>query len=150
VKLTLAVTPDHAYLLAGGDQKQRLAAALATAGKPVAEAVPFAGVDLSLAALVGYAAKMMKAFQPDDPQGEALGEVATQAAEKKSTQVRFSAKPIDRGVTLRFSADAGALQTVAASTAMQQQPAARVRPAVPLRPAQPRVQEQKAPPALAP
>jgi hypothetical protein len=147
VKLTLAVTPDHAYLLAGGDQKKRLAAALATAGKPVAEAAPFAGVDLSLAALVGYAAKMMAAFQPDDPQGEALGEVAKQAADKKSTQVRFSAKPIDRGVTLRFSADAGALQTVAASTAMQQQPAARVRPAVPLRPAQP---IEKANPALAP
>jgi len=150
VKLTLAVTPDHAYLLAGGDQKKRLAAALATAGKPVAEAVPFAGVDVSLAALVGYAAKMMKAFQPDDPQGEALGEVAKQAADKKSTDVRFSAKPIDRGMTLRFSADAGALQTVAASTAMQQQPAARVRPAVPLRPAQPRPQPEKAAPAIAP
>ncbi len=150
VKLTLAVTPEHAYLLAGGDQKKRLAAALAGGGKPVADAVPFAGIDLSLAAMVGYAAKMMKAFDPDDPQGEALGDVAEQAAEKKSTQVRFSAKPIDRGVTLRLTADAGALQTVAASTAMQQQPAPRVRPAVPLRPALPRQIEKDDTPAIAP
>ena len=150
VKLTLAVTPEHAYLLAGGDQKKRLAAALAGGGKPVADAVPFAGIDLSLAAMVGYAAKMMKAFDPDDPQGEALGDVAEQAAEKKSTQVRFSAKPIDRGVTLRLTADAGALQTVAASTAMQQQPVPRVRPAVPLRPALPRQIEKNDTPAIAP
>jgi hypothetical protein len=150
VKLTLAVTPEHAYLLAGGDQKKRLAAALAGGGKPVADAVPFAGIDLSLAAMVGYAAKMMKAFDPDDPQGEALGDVAEQAAEKKSTQVRFSAKPIDRGVTLRLTADAGALQTVAASTAMQQQPVPRVRPPVPLRPALPRQIEKNDTPAIAP
>ena len=149
VKLTLAVTPDHAFLLAGGDQQKRLAAALAAGGKPVADAVPFAGVDVSLAAMVGYAAKMMKAFSPDDPQGEALGDVAAQAAAKKSTTVQFSAKPIDRGVTLRLTADAGALQTVAASTSMQQ-PAPRVRPAVPLRPALPRQIEKDDTPAIAP
>jgi hypothetical protein len=149
VKLTLAVTPDHAYLLTGGDVKKRLAAALAAGGKPVAEAAPFAGVDASLAAMVGYAAKMMKAFSPDDPQGEALGDVADQAAKKDSTQVQFSVKPIDRGLTLRLSADAGALQTVAASTAMQQE-SPRVRPAVPLRPAQPRSIEKDETPAIAP
>lgn len=150
VKLTLAVTPDHAFLLAGGDQRKRLAAALASGGKPVAEAVPFAGIDVSLAAMVGYAARMMKALSPDDPQGEALQDVADQAAAMKSSQVQFSAKPIERGVTLRLKADAGALQTVAASTSMQQQPAARVRPAVPLRPAQPRVNEKDDTPAIAP
>jgi hypothetical protein len=149
VKLTLAVTPDHAYLLTGGDVKKRLAAALAAGGKPMAEAAPFAGVDASLAAMVGYAAKMMKAFSPDDPQGEALGDVADQAAKKDSTQVQFSVKPIDRGLTLRLSADAGALQTVAASTAMQQE-SPRVRPAVPLRPAQPRSIEKDETPAIAP
>jgi hypothetical protein len=115
----------------------------------VAEAAPFAGVDASLAAMVGYAAKMMKAFSPDDPQGEALGDVADQAAKKDSTQVQFSVKPIDRGLTLRLSADAGALQTVAASTAVQQE-SPRVRPAVPLRPAQPRPIEKDNTPAIAP
>ena len=149
VKLTLAVTPDHAFVLAGGDIKKRLAAAVANGGKPVADAAPIAGLDVSLAAMIGYAAKMMKAFQPDDPQGEALGEVAAQAAEKKSTQVRLSAKPIERGVTLRFLVDAGALQTVAASTAMQAARPARAVPAMPLRPAQPRPAERAAP-AIAP
>ena len=149
VKLTLAVTPDHAYLLTGGDVKKRLAAALAAGGKPVAEAAPFAGIDVSLAAMVGYAAKMMKAFSPEDPQGEALGDVADQAAKKDSTQVQFSVKPIDRGMTLRLTADAGAIQTVAASTAMQQE-SPRVRPAVPLRPAQPRPIEKDDTPAIAP
>ena len=149
VKLTLAVTPDHAFVLAGGDIKKRLAAAVANGGKPVADAAPIAGLDVSLAAMIGYAAKMMKAFQPDDPQGEALGEVAAQAAEKESTQVRLSAKPIERGVTLRFLVDAGALQTVAASTAMQAARPARAVPAMPLRPAQPRPAERAAP-AIAP
>lgn len=149
VKLTLAVTPDHAFVLAGGDVKQRLAAAVANGGKAVADAAPIAGLDVSLAAMIGYAAKMMKAFQPDDPQGEALGEVAAQAATKESTQVQLSVKPIERGATIRFLVDAGALQTVAASTAMQTARPPRAVPAMPLRPAQPRPVEKDAP-AIAP
>ena len=148
VKLTLAVTPDRAFLLAGGDVKKRLAAALAAI--PAADATPFAGAEASLAAAIGYAATMMKAFSPDDPQGELLGDVAAQAAEKKSTDVRLSVKPVERGLTIRLSADAGALQTIAASTSMQQPPQPRVREAVPLRPAQPRPQPERAAPALSP
>jgi hypothetical protein len=155
VKLTLAVTPDHAFVLAGGDVRKRLAAAVANGGKPVAGAAPIACIDASLAALVGYAARMMKAFQPDDPQGEALGEVAKEAAEKDSTQVQFSMKPIERGATVRLLIDEGALQTVAASTSVQsarmgQGPAPRAVPAVPLRPAQPRPIEKENAPAIAP
>ena len=152
VKLTLAVTPDHAFVLTGGDVQKRLAAAVANGGKAVAGAAPIAGIDVSLAALVAYAAKMTQAFQPDDPQGEALGEVARQAAEKESTQVRFSVKPIDRGATVRLLVDQGALQTVAASTAMSAGAAGPRRsvPAVPLRPAQPRQLEQEDTPAIAP
>jgi hypothetical protein len=96
---------------------------------------------------------MMKAFQPDDPQGEALGEVAKQAAEKDSTQVQFSVKPIDRGATVRLLIDEGALQTVAASTSITSARVAsppRSVPAVPLRPAQPRVIEKDNAPAIAP
>lgn len=143
VKLTLAIAPDHAYVLTGGDVKKRLAGVLA-GGKPAADAAPIAGIDVSLAAIVGYVARMTKAFEPDDPQGELLGIVAEQAAERKSTQVKFSAKPADRGLTIRLSADAGALQTVAAGTSMEQSPA------VPLRPARPRRLEQDDAPALAP
>jgi hypothetical protein len=150
VKLTLAVTPDHAFVLTGGDVKKRLAAAVANGGKPVAGAAPIAGIDVSLAALVAYAARMTQVFQPDDPQGEALGEVAKQAAEKESTQVRFSVKPIDRGATVRLLVDQGALQTVAASTAMGAASPRRSVPAVPLRPAQPRQLEKENTPAIAP
>jgi hypothetical protein len=150
VTVTLAVGPQQVHLLAGGDVKKRLDEAAAAAGKPVADAKPIAGLDASLAAIVGYAARMAQAFQPDDPQGEALGEVAAQAAEKKSTQVQLSMKPIDRGMTIRFLVDAGAIQTVAASTSVQQGgPAPRAVPAMPLRPAQPRPLE-KAAPAIAP
>ena len=154
LKVTLAVTPDYAYLLAGGDVKQRLAKALADGGKPVAEAGPFAGIDVSMAAVIGYAAKMASWFAADDSQTEAIGEVAKQAAEKDSTHVQFSVKPVDRGVTMRLSADAGAIQTIAAGTALQPgvAPAARpmARPMVPVRPLPRRQPEQDDTPAIAP
>jgi hypothetical protein len=114
VTLTLAVAPSYAYLLVGGDVPKRLAAALAAGGKPVATAAPLTGIDVSLASLVAYAAKMTKAFEPDNPQGEMLADVAKEAAGKKTTLVQFSVKPVQRGVTLRLSADAGAIQTIAA------------------------------------
>ena len=151
VKLTLAVTPQYAYVLVGGDVPKRLAAALAAGGKPNGDALPIANVDLSLASLVGYAARMMQAFNPDDPQGDMLGEISKQAGEKDTTTVQFSVKPVDRGITLRLSADAGALQTVAASTAMQQAaPPPRARPLTPLRPAQPRQLENDDTPSITP
>lgn len=150
VTVTLAVGPQQVHVLAGGDVKKRLDEAAAAAGRPVAEATPIAGVEASLAALVGYAARMTKAFQPDDPQGEAMAIVAEQAAGKKSTQVRFSMTPIERGMTLRFLVDEGAIQTVAASTAAQTSPAARSVPAMPLRPAQPRTIDRESAPAIAP
>ena len=151
VKLTLAVTPQYAYVLVGGDVPKRLAAALAAGGKPNGDALPITNVDLSLASLVGYAARMMQAFNPDDPQGDMLGEISKQAGEKDTTTVQFSVKPVDRGIALRLSADAGALQTVAASTAMQQAaPPPRARPLTPLRPAQPRQLENDDTPSIAP
>lgn len=131
VAVTLAISPEYVHLLTGGDVKKRLDEAAAAAGKATEGAEPVVGVEASLAAMVDYAARMMKVFEPDDPQGEALGMVAEQAAEKESTAIRFSVKPIDRGLTFRLSADAGALQTVAASTSPPPRPAT-------LRPAEPR------------
>ncbi|MFM7205913.1 MAG: hypothetical protein ACKO4T_04495 [Planctomycetaceae bacterium] len=155
VKATLAVTPDHAFVLVGGDVRARIAAAVAQGRTAVADAAPLAGIDVSLAALVSYAARMMQAFSPEDPQGEALADVAKQAAEKDSTRVQFSLKPVPRGATFRLLIDEGALQTVAASTSMQAVqtrpgPAPRAVPAVPLRPAQPRPIEKENAPAIAP
>jgi hypothetical protein len=154
VKLTLAVTPDHAWLLTGGDVKQRLAKALAGGGKPVADTTSLADIDVSLAAVIGYAAKMAALVSPDESPTDALptdalGEVAKQAAEKDSTRVQFSMMPIDRGLTLRLSADAGALQTIAASTALQPG-IAPARPMAPVRPLPRRRPEQEAAPSIAP
>ena len=150
VTLTLAVAPQYAYLLVGGDVPKRLAAAMAAGGKPIATAAPLTGIDVSLASLVAYAAKMTQAFQPGDPQGDMLADVAEQAADKKSTQVQFTVKPVPRGVTLRLSADAGALQTIAAG-AMNGGggPPPGPRPAVRLRPSAEKVPAGGAP-ALAP
>jgi len=145
VTVTLAIAPEHVHILVGGDVKKRLDEA--TANEPADDARPFVGVEASLAAMVDYAARMMKAFQPDDPQGEALGMVAEQAADKESTAIRLSVKPVDRGLTIRLSADAGALQTVAASTS----PPPRTAPLTPLRPADGRRSpERDAAPAVAP
>ncbi|MBM4011644.1 MAG: hypothetical protein FJ286_09735 [Planctomycetes bacterium] len=143
--VTLAISPDRVHLLVGGDVKKRLDEAVAH--QAAEEARPFVGVEASLAAMVGYAARMKKAFQPDDPQGEALGMVAEQAADKDSTAIRLSVKPVDRGLTIRLSADAGALQTVAASTS----PAPRTAPLTPLRPADGRQEPaREGGPSLAP
>jgi len=143
--VTLAISPDRVHLLVGGDVKKRLDEAVAH--QAAEEARPFVSVEASLAAMVGYAARMMKAFQPDDPQGEALGMVAEQAADKDSTAIRLSVKPVDRGLTIRLSADAGALQTVAASTS----PAPRTAPLTPLRPADGRQEPaREGGPSLAP
>jgi hypothetical protein len=145
VVITLAVAPQYAYVLAGGDVPTRLAAAVAAGGKPIAGAGPITGVELSLASAIGYASRMMRAFSPDDPQGELLSDVAEQAAAKDATEVAFTVKPIERGFTVRLSADAGALQTVAASAAAQQAPP-------PLPAGRPRVERERerAGPALAP
>lgn len=145
VTVTLAIAPEHVHILVGGDVKKRLDEA--AANEPADDARPFVGVEASLAAMVDYAARMMKAFQPDDPQGEALGMVAEQAADKESTAIRLAVKPVDRGLTIRLSADAGALQTVAASTS----PPPRTAPLTPLRPAEGRRSpERDAAPAVAP
>lgn len=116
VTVTLAISPQYVHILAGGDVKKRLDDAAAAAAKATGKAPPVIGVEASLAALVAYAARLMQAFEPGDPQGEALGIVARQAAEKESTAIRFSVRPVARGLKVRISADAGALQTVAAST----------------------------------
>lgn len=147
MKVTLAVTPDYAYLLAGGDVRQRLRKVLAGGGKPVAEAAPLVGIDASLAAMIGYAAKMATWFAPDEPQTADLGDVAKQTSDKDSTKVSFSVKPVERGLHVRLSADAGAIQSIAAGTALQQAAPAS-RPMVPVRPR--RQPEQDDAPAIAP
>jgi hypothetical protein len=127
VTVTLAVAPDRAFVLLGGDVPKRLAAALDAAAKPDPAAQPISGVNLSLASLLRYAALTADAFDPDNPQNEQMAQVAAEAAEKPSTLVQLLVRPIERGVSMRLSADAGALQAAAAVVAVGQNGGARAK-----------------------
>ena len=117
---TLAVTADRAFLLVGGDVAGRLAAAMEAGGRVVGESKPLTGIDISVASLLAYAATMSKAANPDDPAGVVLSDVARDAVGKPSTLVQLLLRPIERGVAMRLTADAGAVQTIAAAVTAQQ------------------------------
>lgn len=123
VELTLAVTPTYAFLMAGDEIPARLAAAIAGSGKPNGTAKPLTGVDLSLSALLGYAAKIGRVFSPGMAQTEQLDAVAEKAADKSDTLVQLLVRPIERGVAIRLSADAGVIETIATSVAPEPGPA---------------------------
>jgi hypothetical protein len=120
ITVTVAVAPGYAFVLTGDDVPRRIAAALDAGGKPIAAAQPIGGLGISLAGLVAYAAKLAAATDATEPQAEALEEVAREAAGKPSTRIAFDAQPIERGILLRLSADAGAIQTIAAGATAQQ------------------------------
>ena len=117
---TLAVTADRAFLLVGGDVAGRLAAAMEAGGQVDGDSKPLTGVDISVASLLAYAATMTKAANPDDPAGGVLSDVARDAVGKPSTLVQLLLRPIERGVAMRLTADAGAVQTIAAAVTAQQ------------------------------
>jgi len=121
--LTLAVTPTYAFLMTGDDVPARLADAIAGSGKPNGTAKPLTGVDLSLPALLGYAAKLGRVFSPGMPQTEQLDAVAEKAADKSDALVQLLVRPIERGVAIRLSAAAGAIETIATSVAPEPGPA---------------------------
>jgi hypothetical protein len=122
VELTLAVTPDYAFLLHGGDVKARLETLLETNGKAnttVADAeVPGAAIALALDRILTYAASMGVG-----PQAEAAAEQAGSFVEtdKDSGSVKVSGKPIDGGFVTRLSLGAGALKAAATMAQQQQQ-----------------------------
>ncbi|MBM4023490.1 MAG: hypothetical protein FJ284_14870, partial [Planctomycetes bacterium] len=109
----LAVTADRAYLLFGGDLDTRLAAAVAAGKAADPKSKPFAGIDLSLPGMMAFAATLAKA-SGDTATGEVLGEVAGEAAGKPGAVVQMLMRPIERGVAMRLSAGAGAIETIAA------------------------------------
>ena len=120
ITVTVAVAPGYAFVLTGDDVPRRIAAALDAGGKPIAAAQPIGGLGISLASLVAYAAKLAAATGDAEPQAQALEQVAREAAGKPSTRIEFDAQPSERGVILRLSADAGAIQTIAAGATAQQ------------------------------
>ena len=116
---TLAVANDRAFLLIGGDAKKQLAAATAAGKQPAAASKPLAGIDLSVASLLGYAARMSERFNPEDPAGEALARVAAEVADKPATLVTLLVRPIERGGSIRLAVDAGALEALSSAITVQ-------------------------------
>ena len=112
--IVLGVTPTHAFLAAGGDTEKRIAAA-AGGGQADPNAKPLAGLDVSLASLVAYAAGTQKFLTPDDVDGIAVAtKVAAESAALPSSLVQLLVRPIERGVATRLSADAGAIKVIKA------------------------------------
>lgn len=112
VELTLAVAPEYAFVLMGGDVKARAAAAVAASGKPVAEARPIADLRAGMADLLHYMHVV-----GHEPQSEKGADVARAAG---GGNVVLEVRPIDRGTSTRFVIDAGALKAVAAMAAPPQ------------------------------
>ena len=114
--LTLAVAPNYVYALAGGDVPGRLAAVAGGSGKPDPAVKPMADVNVALGPLLRYMAVMARA-ESDVPGPDPAGlEAAAKVADAEpSALVQVLVRPIERGMALRLSADAGAIRTVATS-----------------------------------
>ena len=109
VDVTLAVTPEYAFLMAGGDPRQRLANLVGPAGKADSEAKPFVGVDVSVSRLMAPFLADFGILPTDSPAAE-----EDTGNDRKGGDVKLLIRPIDRGVATRLSADATALKVLAA------------------------------------
>lgn len=107
--LTLAIAPDFAFLMAGGDPRQRLASLLGPEGKADSQSKPIAGVDISVPRVLAYAAD--QGVLPEAAPQTEDADVAKQAG-----TVKLIIRPIERGVATRLSADGAAIRSAAART----------------------------------
>ena len=120
VELTLAVTPDSAFILHGGDIHDRLGELLVTNGQANTsvsdEEVPGLAIELALDQILAYAASM--GF---GPQAEAAAEKAASRtdSDEDSGSIHLSTKPIDRGIVTRLTVGTGAFEAVAAMTKLE-------------------------------
>jgi hypothetical protein len=117
LRATLAVTPDRAFLLLGGDVPKRLAAAVAAGKKADPASKPLTGLTVEVPGMMAFAGTMAAAA--GDPAAEVLEEVAAESADKETALVQMLVRPIERGVALRLMADAGAIETIAAAVTRQ-------------------------------
>ena len=117
---TLAVANDRAHLLIGGDVKKQLAAATAAGKQAAAASQPLAGIDLSVASLLGYAAQLSERFNPEDPVGEVMARVVEDATGKPDGGIRARFRPIERGGSFRLAVDGAALQLLASAVTATQ------------------------------
>jgi hypothetical protein len=127
LEATLAVTPDRAYLLLGGDVPKRLAAAVAAGKATDPKSKPLTGLDIAVPGMMAFAGKLATAG--GDPAGAVLADVAAESADKASAVVQLLVRPIERGVAMRLSADAGAIEAIAAAVTRQVQGGGAIGPA---------------------
>jgi len=106
LELTLAVAPEYAFLLAGGDPRQRVESLLGPNGRVDGAAKPIAGVDVAVDRLLAFAGSPAPAAVE-----------AAAPGEKPAGQIRLFVRPLDRGIATRLSADASALKSLAAAAA---------------------------------
>ena len=109
--LTLAVAPNYALVLAGGDVAKRAEAALAASGRPIANAAPIAALEAATAPLLDYVGTVTAEGQAADREG------AAQAADTGLVELRV--RPLERGIATRLSLDSGMLKAGAAWYAPQ-------------------------------
>jgi hypothetical protein len=107
LELTLAVTPEYAFLMAGGDPRQRLASVLGRDGNTDSQAKPIVGVDVSVSRLLAYAAE--RGVLPADAMPTAEDDAGQQGG-----NIKVLIRPIERGVATRVSADGSAVRAMAA------------------------------------
>lgn len=126
IDITLAVTPEYAFLMAGGDPRQRLASVLGPDGKADSQAKPIVGVDLSVARALAIAASQGIRTAAVLPTSEETD------ADRQDGNVKLLIRPIDRGVATRLSADATALRVLAAGAGAGDPNGGAVPPGLPL------------------
>lgn len=109
LELTLAVTPEYAFLLAGGDPRRRLASLLGPGGRVDPAAKPIAGIEVAVdrvMPLVGGAAAVAPAAVDAAAGGDA-----------SNGRVQLVIRPLEQGIATRITADADALRALAALAA---------------------------------
>jgi hypothetical protein len=113
LELTLAVAPEYAFLMAGGDPRQRLATVLGPDGKVDPQAKPIVGVDVSVRHLLAYAADR-GALPAEAVPAESVLSAEDNGGDKQDGTVKLLIRPIERGVATRVSADGSAVRALAA------------------------------------
>lgn len=108
LELTLAVAPEYAFLMAGGDPRKRLAAALGPDGKADPQAKPIVGVDVSVKSLLAYA--VARGALP----AEAVPAAGEADGDEQDGTIKLLIRPIERGVATRLSVDGRAVKAFAA------------------------------------
>lgn len=126
LELTLAVAPDYAFLMAGGDPQQRLAAVLGPDGKADPQAKPIVGVDVSVSRMLAYAVE--RGALP----AEAVPTAEDDGGDKQDGNIKLLIRPIERGVATRVSADGSAVRALAAGAGAGAANGAAVPPGLPI------------------